>query len=68
MAAKGGDRDIVELLVEKGADIKITDDSEVNMEFALARLHKINFFSLLSVCNHIIYTPEPSKFTLMYML
>ena len=36
MAAKSGDRNIVEYLVENEADIiNITDHNEVNMEFVL---------------------------------
>jgi len=57
MAAKSGDRKIVEHLVAKEADImKIKDDNEVNMEFVLTRSHKINFLFLISICNHSIYS------------
>ena len=70
MAAKGGDRSIVVHLVEKEADVNITDDTGVNIEF---RSHKINFLFLVSACNHSIHTTctlwiHNSAFTLMYML
>ena len=54
MAAKSGDRSIVEHLVEKDADIKVTDDTGVNIEVVVLRSHKISFLFLVSVCN---YTP-----------
>ena len=70
MAAKSGDKNIVEHLVDKEADIKIMDDTGVNTEF---RSHKINFLFLVSVCNPSIYTTRTlrihtSTFTFMYMI
>lgn len=57
MAAKSGDRNMVEHLVEEEADIvNIKDHNEVNMEFVVARSLKIHFPFLVSVCNHNIYT------------
>jgi len=54
MAAKSGDRNMVEHLVEEEADIvNIKDHNEVNMEFVVARSLKIHFPFLVSVCNHI---------------
>ena len=36
MAAKGGDKDIVEHLADNKADINITDNNGVNMEAKIA--------------------------------
>ena len=36
MAAKGGDKEIVEHLVDNKADVNITDDNGVNMEAIIA--------------------------------
>ena len=65
MAAKSGDRNMVETLVMKEADIiYITDHNEVIMEFVPAIGHT-NEFPVSGMQRHM--QPSPTGFTLLHL-